>query len=194
VAELVYVGVGANLGDRNHFIDDARKFLTQHSGIRFKRSAQVYETEPVGGPSQGKYLNTVWEIETDLSAREFLAALQTIESQLGRKRLKKNEARIIDLDILFFGGEVIEESHLIVPHPHVHERWFTLKPLSDLCPDLIHPVLGRTVSQMLNEVETKIISSPFMGEEKDGGKNNKHPHSGIAFGDASPPPSRRMKV
>ena len=116
------------------------------------RAAPFYETEPIGGLPQDLYLNTVWEIETDLSSRELMDLLLNVESKLGRKRFEKNGPRLIDLDLLFFGDEVIRETQLTVPHPRLHERWFVLKPLWDLRSDLIHPVLKKSVSELLDQV------------------------------------------
>lgn len=147
-----FVGVGSNLGDRERMILQAKKILSGHPKVRFLRSAPLYETGPMGGPPQGPYLNTVWEVETELNAHEFMALLLNVESALGRKRLGKNSPRTIDLDLLFFGDEVVEEVALTVPHPRLEERWFVLKPLWDLRSDWIHPVLKKSVCKLLDEV------------------------------------------
>ena len=147
-----WIGVGSNLGPRGSTIEKAREMLSQNPNIRFKCSAPVYETEPVGGPHQGLFLNTVWEVETDLSADDFLRALLGIESSLGRRRTEKNGPRTIDLDLLFFGDEVIRKSGLTVPHPRLQERWFVLKPLWDLRADLVHPVLKKSICELLDEI------------------------------------------
>ncbi|MBI4394750.1 MAG: 2-amino-4-hydroxy-6-hydroxymethyldihydropteridine diphosphokinase [Candidatus Omnitrophica bacterium] len=150
---LAYIGVGSNLGNRKGAISKAQEILSSHPKVKFLRSAPFYETEPVGGLPQGLYLNTVWEIETDLEAHELIELLLEIESSLGRKRKEKNEPRIIDLDLLFFGDQVIDEASLTVPHPKLHERWFVLKPLWDLRSDLIHPVLKKSVCELLDQVD-----------------------------------------
>ena len=147
-----YLSVGSNLGDRKRAIDNALKLLCRSSQVCFIQSAPLYETKPEGGPPQGPYLNTVWEIETSLEARGLLDFLLSIESELGRKRKEKNEPRLIDLDLLFFGDQVIQEPNLTVPHPRLHERWFVLKPLSDLRPGLIHPVLKKNICELLDRV------------------------------------------
>lgn len=147
-----YVGVGSNLGSRETNIERAKQLLETAGRIRWVRSAPVYETDPVGGPPQGRFLNTVWEIETDLKPAELLSELHQIESRLGRARKVKNEPRGIDLDILFF-GEMVLTGSLEVPHPRSHERWFVLKPLADLAPELVHPVLKKTVRELLKEIE-----------------------------------------
>ena len=152
MSTVAFIGVGSNLGDRDRLIEQAREILSRNPSIHFLRSAPVYETNPVGGLPQGLYLNTVWEVETDLKAKELLKLLLEIESFLGRKRNQKNEARVIDLDLLFFGDEVISNSDLTVPHPKLHERWFVLKPLCDLRSDFIHPVLKKSICELLDRV------------------------------------------
>jgi 2-amino-4-hydroxy-6-hydroxymethyldihydropteridine diphosphokinase len=147
-----YIGVGSNLSDRSFMIEKAKEQLSLHPKIKFLRSASIYETEPIGGPAQGRFLNTVWEIETDLSAQELLAYLLNIEEKLGRKRTQKNAPRVIDLDLLFFGDEVINQPNLQIPHPRLQERWFVLKPLWDLSADLVHPIFKRSVCEMLDEI------------------------------------------
>ncbi len=148
-----FIGVGSNLGDRKQTIQQAQQKLSNFEGVRFLRSAPVYETSPVGNPKQGLFLNTVWEIETDLSAHQLLTALLEIESDFGRIRLEKNGPRTIDLDLLLYGDEVIRESELIVPHPRLHERWFVLKPLWDLRADYVHPVFKKSICELLDQVK-----------------------------------------
>ena len=147
-----YIGVGSNLGDRKKAIDGALKKLCSSSQICFIQSAPVYETDPVGGPAQGRFLNTVWEVETTFEVRELLHFLLEIETDCGRVRNEKNEPRMIDLDLLFFGDEVIQEPGLIVPHPRLHERWFVLKPMWDLRSDLVHPVLKKSICELLDQI------------------------------------------
>lgn len=149
---IVYIGVGSNLGNREAMIHAARQKLMARPEIKFLREAPVYETEPMGGPVQGPYLNTVWELETDLNARDLLTFLLEIEEGLGRKRTERNTPRTIDLDLLFFGDKVIKRPDLQVPHPRLQDRWFVLKPLWDLRSDLIHPVLKKSVCELLDQV------------------------------------------
>lgn len=148
-----YIAVGSNMGDRATLIKQAEDSVQKISGIHLKKKSAFYETEPVGAPGpQEKYLNGVWEIETSLQADKLLAELMKVETSLGRVRKEKNEPRPIDLDILFYGGHVIKEEGLSVPHPRLHERWFVLKPLADLCPDFIHPEKKETVRVLLSKV------------------------------------------
>ena len=145
----VYIAVGSNMGDRASLIQEASDRLAKTPGVAIKNKSGIYETDPAGHGGGSKYLNGVWEIETLLSARDLLGSLLGIENAMGRVRKERNEPRPIDLDILFYGDEIIEEPGLSVPHPRLHERWFVLKPLSELCPGWKHPDQKRTVLQML---------------------------------------------
>lgn len=148
----VYIGVGSNLGDRTSFLERAKSLAAKLPQTRFLKSSSLYETEPVGGPPQGKYLNAVWEIETSLPPQELKEKLREIEAGLGRKRSFANAPREIDLDVLFYGAQVVKEANLRVPHPRLHERAFVLEPLTELAPDLRHPVLKKTVRELLGEI------------------------------------------
>jgi 2-amino-4-hydroxy-6-hydroxymethyldihydropteridine diphosphokinase len=148
----VFIGAGSNLGDRRQNLNQAKSLLSQISGVQFLRDAPILETEPVGGPPQGKYLNTVWKIETRLSPGVLLAELLTIEKQMGRVREEKNGPRLIDLDILVYGDEIISEPGLNIPHPRFHEREFVLRPLAELAPELMHPVLKKKVKELLEGI------------------------------------------
>ncbi len=127
-----YIGVGSNLGDRERNIENAIQKLREARSIDVKKTSQIYETEPVNGPLQPRYLNGVIEIETEIMPQELLCALQRIEKELGRVRLIKNGPRTIDLDILTYGEEKIDEPDLKVPHPRMNEREFVQRPLKDL--------------------------------------------------------------
>lgn len=127
-----YIGVGSNLGDRQGNIEAAIQRLREAGGIEVTKVSSIYETEPVGGPQQPKYLNGVIAINTELEPRQLLLALQKIENQLGKQRSVKNGPRTIDLDILMYGEEEIDEPDLKIPHQRMHEREFVLKPLRDI--------------------------------------------------------------
>ena len=129
---LCYIGIGSNLGDRAKYIKSAIEKLKETRGIEVKRVSKIYETEPVGGSKQGKYLNGVIEIETHLEPRELMAELEAIEKQLGRERSVKNAPRTIDLDILLYGDKKINKPDLKIPHPRMYEREFVMKPLKEL--------------------------------------------------------------
>ena len=144
---LAYIAAGSNLGDRKKYLSQARALLSG-AETQILKSSEVYETEPVGGPPQGKYLNAVWEVETRFSAQVLLNRLLEIEQALGRVRAGRNAPRTIDLDILFYNEAVIEEPGLSVPHPRLQEREFVLKPLMDLCPEFIHPQIKKTIREI----------------------------------------------
>jgi 2-amino-4-hydroxy-6-hydroxymethyldihydropteridine diphosphokinase len=143
-----YIAVGSNLGDRKENLKTAKDYLEKIEGIQFLKSSSVYETEPVGGPPQGKYLNAVWKVETSLEPKQLLEKLLGIEAQMGRIRKEKNGPRPIDLDILFYEDRILHESDLEIPHPQLQTREFVLKPLMDLAPDFVHPELKKTVREM----------------------------------------------
>ena len=132
----VYIGLGSNLGDRKTNIFQAVQAL-EARGHRILKQSPLYETDPVGGPPQGKFLNGVVAIETPKTPFQFLNDIFAIETQLGRIRTVKNAPRTIDLDILFFGDLRIDLPQLTIPHPRMFERDFVLKPLSDIAPHLI---------------------------------------------------------
>lgn len=149
----VYLGVGSNLGEREENLAVARKSVCKDPRICFLRSSPVYETNPVGGPPQGKFLNAAWEVETELAPEDLLGVLRAVEYSLGRRRHLLNEPRTIDLDILFYDGLIVEREGLKIPHPRLCGRRFVLKPLSDLIPDFIHPAFGRSVKDLLEHCD-----------------------------------------
>ena len=147
----VFIGVGTNLGDRENNLQTAQALIEKSSHFTLVVQSPVYETDPVGGPPQNKYLNAVWEIETTLSPSAVLKELLHIEHQMGRARTVPNAPRVIDLDILFYENQIIRQPGLEVPHPRLYERYFVLKPLVDLVPGFVHPALKKTVRQLLEE-------------------------------------------
>jgi 2-amino-4-hydroxy-6-hydroxymethyldihydropteridine diphosphokinase len=140
------VGLGANLGDRLENLRRALDLL-EARGIRIVRSSRVYETDPMGGPEQSDYLNAVVEVEAQGSARELLEACLAVEDELGRVREERWGPRTVDLDVLTFGDETIDEPDLQVPHPRLHERGFVLIPLLELDADPPLPG-GRRASEV----------------------------------------------
>ncbi|MBU4149720.1 MAG: 2-amino-4-hydroxy-6-hydroxymethyldihydropteridine diphosphokinase [Candidatus Omnitrophica bacterium] len=127
-----YIGVGSNLGDRQRNIEQAIEMLKANKGIEVKKVSPLYETDPVEGPEQPKYLNGAIEIETKLEPKELLDVIHDIEDLLGRKRIVRNGPRTIDLDILTYGDKRINKPDLKIPHPRMAEREFVQRPLSDL--------------------------------------------------------------
>lgn len=130
-----YMGIGSNLGDRLANLQSAVELLAAQPGVKVVRSSRVYETDPVGGPPQTDYLNAVVEVETGLSPRELLDACMEVERLLGRIRNERWGPRIIDVDVLTYDEEEIDEPGLMVPHPRMHERGFVLVPLIELAAD-----------------------------------------------------------
>ena len=130
-----YLGLGANLGDRLANLQRAVDLLAEVSGLRVARSSRVYETEPVGGPEQPEYLNAVVEVETDLAPHDLLEACLSVETRMGRVRAEPWGPRTIDVDVLTYGDETVDEPDLVIPHPRMHERGFVLVPLAELTAD-----------------------------------------------------------
>jgi 2-amino-4-hydroxy-6-hydroxymethyldihydropteridine diphosphokinase len=152
-AEIAYVALGSNLGDRDAHLAAALAALGATEGIEVRRVSPVYETDPVGPPPQDRYLNAVVELRCALAPRALLERLLEIESERGRRRGSgRNAARTLDLDLLLHGDRRLDEPGLVVPHPRLHQRGFVLEPLADLAPQLVHPVRGQTVAALARQV------------------------------------------
>ncbi len=150
--KTVYLGLGSNLQDRLAFLKKAVANLNAHPNIKVTGLSSIYETDPVGGDLQGRYLNGVCAIETDLSPGELLKVTKNIEYEMGRRRKGTWEARFIDIDILIYPDTVIYSEDLKLPHPLLAERWFVLVPLAEIAPDIVPPGFDKNVSQLLNEL------------------------------------------
>ena len=146
----VYLGLGSNMGNRQDNLDRALDFLSQR--LRIEKVSSVYDTEPVGNINQPRFLNMVCQVYTRLAPSELLTLAKGIEKKLGRIFGKPNAPRPIDIDILFYGDQVIETPELIIPHPRLTERAFVLIPLDEIAPDLVHPVNGKAVNQLLKGI------------------------------------------
>ena len=146
--KTVYLGLGSNIGDREGHLRAARERLAA-ADLRVVRVSPVYETEPLEMTAQRWFLNQVVEAGTSLFPKQLLARVGRIERALGRVRTVPNGPRTIDIDILLYGAAVVRTAELEIPHPRMAARRFVLAPLADLCPELRHPVTGKTVREML---------------------------------------------
>ncbi len=142
-----YLGLGSNLGDREWNLAYALKMISQQAEV--EKVSSVYETDPVGFEDQPKFLNAVCCIATSLSPERLLSLAKQIEAEMGRTPSFRNAPRVIDIDILFYDDEVLSLPGLEIPHPRVAERAFVLVPLSEIAPGLVHPVLKKTVMELL---------------------------------------------
>lgn len=149
MTKTAYIGIGSNLGDKINNCLEAIVQIDEISGCRVTAQSDFYRTQPVGVEGQDWYVNGVIVLSADMSAQDLLKSLLAIEVDMGRERKKKWDSRIIDLDILLFGEEVISEKGLQVPHPLMHLRRFVLVPMVSLAPDLVHPVLGKSMAELL---------------------------------------------
>lgn len=158
-----YLSLGSNMGNRQENLVQGLEFLKNCSGIDLVKVSSFYETEPVGYEDQDWFLNAVAEIATNLSPQELLGVVAEVEKELGRVRTIRWGPRTLDVDILFYGQELIVEENLEVPHPRIQERAFVLQPLAEIAPDLIHPYYGQTIEEMLEnlaEPETVKVYQP----------------------------------
>jgi 2-amino-4-hydroxy-6-hydroxymethyldihydropteridine diphosphokinase len=143
----VYLGLGSNMGDRQQNLDRALDLLSQR--LRVTRVSSAYDTEPVGNVNQPRFLNLVCQVYTRLAPQALLALAKGIECKLGRTS-GAQQPRPIDIDILFYGDLVLDTPELVIPHPRLANRAFVLVPLTEIAPDLIHPVYRKTIKELLS--------------------------------------------
>jgi 2-amino-4-hydroxy-6-hydroxymethyldihydropteridine diphosphokinase len=150
MGHIAYIGIGSNLGDKLYHCEKAISEILKIDRHKLLAKSPFFKTQPIGYTSQDWFVNGVIKIETDLEALELLRTLKTIESQLGRMKTFRWGPRTIDLDILFFDDAEIYTEELQIPHPLIQDRQFVLVPLVDIDRNLIHPVLKKTVQELLN--------------------------------------------
>ena len=153
---LVYLSLGSNKGNKVNYIHQATSLIANSENIKLVRASTLYESEPWGEKNQPWFINVGLEIKTSLSPQEFLSRMQNIETQLGRvkdENAKKWSDREIDIDIIFWGNEIINEQNLKVPHPYAHKRAFVLVPFLELIPDFVHPVIKKSLIDIHSELE-----------------------------------------
>ena len=150
--EEAYLLLGSNLGDSKKYIFDAIDYITDEIGQPTGLSS-LYQTASWGKIDQPDFINQVIRIRTNLNPQQLLQNILVIEKRLGRQRLEKWGSRTIDIDLLFYGDQIIQEENLVVPHPFLHQRRFTLMPLIELNPKFVHPVLNQTVEQLYEKLD-----------------------------------------
>lgn len=153
MAELAYIGLGSNLGDRLAHLRRAVVELTAYPGVCLEAASSVYETAPQGYLDQPFFLNAVLSVRTCLAPFALLKVMGQIEARHGRQRPIHWGPRTLDLDLLLYGQEQIDTPELVLPHPRLTERAFVLAPLCELAPDLRHPLTGKLLSLYLGELE-----------------------------------------
>lgn len=152
---VVYLCLGSNKGDRVGYVQQAASLLGGIEGVKIIRTSSFYETEPWLELDTTWFVNAVVELKTSLLPQALLSECQRIERQLGRNREQEGHHgdRTIDIDILFYGKDIIHEPNLVVPHKFLHQRAFTLVPMLELNPDFVHPELNKTMSDLHEELE-----------------------------------------
>ena len=157
----IYFLLGGNIGNREAILSEAVKKMTIQLG-KFVQTSALYETEPWGFTHEQNFLNQVVVFDTELSALDILDKTQIIEKELGRVRKTTQYCeRTIDIDILFYGNECIENERLSIPHPRIQERSFALHPLEELIPEFIHPLLKKSIKQLKDECSDKLKVNKF---------------------------------
>lgn len=155
-----YLLTGGNMGNREENLALAREAIKQHCG-EIKSASSIYETAAWGKTDQPFFLNQVLQIETKLTPRQLLKQILKTEEKIGRKRKEKYGPRIIDIDILFFNEQVYDSPSLKIPHPQIQNRRFVLAPLAEIAPGFVHPVLKKTITELLSTTGDQLEVSLF---------------------------------
>lgn len=150
---ICYLGIGSNLGDPVQNCREALRRLSSLKSSAVLRRSSLYRTEPVGMEAQGWFVNGAVEIRTALTAPQLLKALQWVERAMGRGRAERWGPRVIDIDILLHGQEIVNTEALVVPHPEMHKRRFVLEPMNEIAPYVIHPLYGVSMKGLLDRLE-----------------------------------------
>jgi 2-amino-4-hydroxy-6-hydroxymethyldihydropteridine diphosphokinase len=159
----VYLGIGSNIGDREDNLRYAVRLLAER--VNIEKLSPFYDTAPVGNLDQTRFLNAVCKGRTTLPPQDLLAFLKEIEQRMGRITAPSSSPRPIDIDILFYGNLTINTAVLTIPHPRLMERVFVLAPLADIAPRVKHPVIGKTIKHLLNELQRKTDDAVRIDEE-----------------------------
>ena len=157
----IFLALGSNLGNRMSHLQGAITKLSDHADIQVDQQSGIYETEPMYVKEQDPFLNMVVVGSTILNPSDLLTEVKKIEKALGRKERKKNGPREIDIDIIFYGDQIVARSGLQIPHPSLEERKFVLLPLNDLAPGFISPAHDKSISQLLRECPDDSYIRPF---------------------------------
>ena len=147
---LVYLSLGSNVGDRQVQLQDALAKLAAVGSV--VATSSFYETEPVEFTRQPWFLNCAIALETNKTPEQLMAAILRIEEEMGRRRVQKKGPRAIDIDILLFDDTIVDSKELTIPHPAMHQRRFVLEPLAEIAPELLHPVLKKTIGELLDSL------------------------------------------
>lgn len=160
VTTNTYLLLGTNMGDRVAQLNRARSEIDRELGA-LRRISSIYETAAWGNEHQPPFLNQVVEVATSLKPFPLLKKINAIEKRMGRIRINKWESRLIDIDILYYANQVINEAHLQIPHPHLPDRRFALAPLQEIAPGFVHPILGKTTTELLNQTSDQLAVRLF---------------------------------
>ncbi|MBI5554596.1 MAG: 2-amino-4-hydroxy-6-hydroxymethyldihydropteridine diphosphokinase [Elusimicrobia bacterium] len=151
LVKTAYLGLGSNIGNKRENIKEAIRLLRQE--VKIAKMSSYYKTKPVGYADQPDFINVAIEIKTNLTPLQLLRMVKDIEKKIGRKKTFQNGPRIIDIDILIYYDEIMKTKKLVIPHPDMHRRWFVLKPLAEIAPEVIHPTLKHTIKNLFAKLK-----------------------------------------